>query len=93
MTVVYYSRKFAPSESERGERMAKISLKAARVNAGYNLVEAAALLNISKTTLVKWEQCKTYPDAVAIENICRVYNVHYDDISFLRSSSLKANQN
>ena len=71
--------------------MAKITLKAARVNAGYNLVEAASLLDISKTTLVKWEQYKTFPNAAAIEKICHVYGVHYDDISFLQSSSLKAN--
>ena len=68
--------------------MSKLSLKAARINAGYNQEKAAALLGISKTTLIKWEQGKTFPNAAAIEKICTVYRVHYDDISFLPNGSL-----
>ena len=71
--------------------MAKISLKAARINAGYNQTQAAALLNVTKTTLVKWEKGTTFPNALAIERICSVYKIHYDDISFLPSDSLLAN--
>lgn len=67
--------------------MPKLSLKAARINAGYNQEQAASLLNISKATLVKWETGKTFPNAPAIEKICSVYRVHYDDITFLPSSS------
>lgn len=69
----------------------KMTLRAARVNAGYSQMEAASLLGISKTTLVKWEQGRTFPDAPAIEKICSVYRTHYDNISFLPASSLKAN--
>lgn len=34
----------------------KISIKAARVNAGYTIVEAAKRLGISPSTLVSWEK-------------------------------------
>lgn len=71
--------------------MAKLSLRAARINAGYTQSDAAELLGVSKTTLVKWEQGKTFPNAAAIEKICSLYRVHYDDISFLPSGSLLAN--
>ena len=67
---------------------AKMTLKAARVNAGYTQQEAAELLGIAKATLVKWEKGKTFPDAPAIEKICSVYHSHYDNISFLPSDSL-----
>ena len=67
---------------------AKMTLRAARVNAGYTQEEAAKLLGIAKATLVKWEQGKTFPDAPAIEKICSVYRSHYDNISFLPSDSL-----
>ena len=70
--------------------MAKMTLKAARINAGYNQSQAASLLNVTKTTLVKWEKGTTFPNALAIKRICSVYNICYDDISFLPSDSFLA---
>lgn len=69
--------------------MTKLSLKAARINAGLTQRQAAALLKISTPTLIKWEQGKTFPNASMIEKICGMYDVHYDDISFCQSVSLK----
>lgn len=63
--------------------MAKMTLRAARVNAGLSQTEAANLLNVSKTTLVKWEKGLTFPNVPAIEKICDLYRTHYDDIIFL----------
>ena len=68
--------------------MAQITLRAARINAGYTQKEAAGLLGISKTTLVKWEQGRTFPDVSAVEKICNLYHAHYEDICFLPTSSL-----
>lgn len=34
----------------------QITLKAARINAGLTVMEAAKLLKISHTTLIKWEK-------------------------------------
>ena len=62
--------------------MKKISLKAARVNAGYSQKQAAILLGISNKTLCSWENGKTFPDQPAIEKICALYGVSYDMIDF-----------
>ena len=63
--------------------MKKISLKAARVNAGYSQKEAAELLGISNKTLCSWENGKTFPDQPMIEKICSfsgAENIHKSDI-------------
>ena len=43
--------------------MTRITLKAARVNAGYSQEEAAILLNISPYTLSNWERGVSMPKA------------------------------
>lgn len=62
--------------------MKKISLKAARVNAGYSQKEAAEQLGISNKTLCSWENGKTYPGQPMIEKLCDLYGVTYDMIDF-----------
>lgn len=62
--------------------MKKISLKAARVNAGFSQKEAAKVLDISNKTLCSWENGKTYPDQPMIEKLCALYGVTYDMIDF-----------
>ena len=62
--------------------MKKISLKAARVNAGLSQKEAAKILDISNKTLCSWENGKTYPDQPMIEKLCILYGVTYDMIDF-----------
>lgn len=62
--------------------MKKISLKAARVNAGYSQKDAAVQLGISNKTLCSWENGKTFPDQPMIEKICGLYGVTYDMIDF-----------
>lgn len=70
--------------------MFKITLEAARVNAGYTQKEAAKLLNISNKTLQSWEIGKTFPNADKIAEICELYHIPYDCINFLPKRSLKA---
>lgn len=63
-----------------------ITLKAARINA--NLTQAAALQaysdqsgkTISQSTLIKWEQNKTFPTVQQFKVLCRIYGVEMDDI-------------
>jgi DNA-binding XRE family transcriptional regulator len=62
--------------------MKKISLKAARVNAGLSQKDAAKALGISNKTLCSWENRKTFPDQPMIEKICVLYGVTYDMIDF-----------
>lgn len=62
--------------------MKQISLKAARVNAGYSQKEAAKILGISNKTLCSWENGKTFPDQPMIVKLCELYGVTYDMIAF-----------
>lgn len=62
--------------------MPRITLTAARVNAGYSQKRAAELLGISNKTLCNWENGKTFPDQPMIEKICNLYGVTYDMINF-----------
>lgn len=68
--------------------MLKISLKSARVNAGYTQSQVAKVLKISNKTLQKWENGETFPSAVRIAQLCDLYGVHYDNINFLPNNSL-----
>lgn len=62
--------------------MPKISLKAARVNAGMSQNVAAEKIGVSKKTLSNWEKGVTFPKQPAIEKMCELYNVKYDQIDF-----------
>ena len=68
--------------------MLKISLKSARVNAGYSQKSASAELGISNKTLSSWENGVTVPKADMIDKICRLYNVEYDSVIFLTNNPL-----
>ncbi len=63
--------------------MMKMTLKAARVNAGLTQKEAAAALGISNKTLCNWENGISFPKADKVEKICSLYGVSYDNIIFL----------
>lgn len=63
----------------------QISLKAARVNAGLTVIEAAKLLGIGKDTLIKWEKDPRVVNTLKQENISSVYKISIDNIFFGRS--------
>lgn len=60
-----------------------MTLKAARVNAGFTQEKAAELLGVSSRTIMLWEMGKTFPNVPAIEKIQKLYDVSYSDIIFL----------
>ena len=66
----------------------KITLASARVNVGLNQKQAASELGISNKTLCSWENGESFPDALQIEKICKLYGVPYDNINFLPSNPL-----
>ena len=66
----------------------KITLKAARVNAGLSQKEAADRLGISNKTMGNWENCVCFPPADMIPKICELYGVSYDNLNFLPTNSL-----
>lgn len=52
----------------------KVSLTAARVNAGFTLKEAAKLLSVSERTISRWESGKASPTVDRFIELCRLYN-------------------
>lgn len=68
--------------------MGKITLRAARVNAGLLQKEASQLLGVSNKTLSSWENNITVPRADMIDKICNLYKVGYDNLIFLPGNPL-----
>lgn len=68
--------------------MLKISLRAARINAGLTQKEASAHLGISNKTLLNWEKGVTFPNTNMILKICKLYGVSFDNLNFLPDDSL-----
>lgn len=60
----------------------KISLAAARKNAGLTQKQTCEALNISKTTLVNYEKGRTIPDCKVAGEIAKLYNMSTDNIKF-----------
>lgn len=69
----------------------KISLKAARVNAGLTQEAVAAMLKKSKVTIINWEKGKTSIDKGNFDALCRLYSVDEDNI-LLPSIATKSKQ-
>lgn len=69
--------------NKKGGRAMGMSLKAARVNRNLKQQEAAKLLKVSVYTLINWEKGKSYPNAIQIKDIEKIYKISYDDIIFL----------
>ena len=66
----------------------KITIAAARVNAGLSQKQAASQLGVSNRTLCSWENGESFPNAVQIEKICELYGIPYDNLNFLPSNPL-----
>ena len=58
----------------------KISLAAARVNAGYQQEVAAAKLHVDTATLRSWEKGRTVPGYDKFMEICKLYRYPADFI-------------
>ena len=62
----------------------KISIKAARVNAGKTQAEIAKALHVGKQTIVSWENGKTSPTVEKAQAFCSFCDVPLDRVTFLR---------
>lgn len=58
----------------------KITLKALRVNAGLTQKQAASMIGVTKKTLSNWEQYRTFPDAVRLKRLCKIYGCNIDNV-------------
>lgn len=62
----------------------KISIAAARVNAGKTQEELANALHVGKQTIISWEKGKTSPTVDMAQRLCDYLHVPFDRVSFLR---------
>ena len=60
--------------------MKKLSLKAARVNAGLTQEEAEQAINVTGKTLISWEKGVTHPTVDKLLRLCSPYDVQISDI-------------
>lgn len=60
-----------------------ITLKALRVNAGYDQKTAAQKIGVTPETLGSWERGKSFPNVPQISKLEDLYGVTYADINFL----------
>ena len=58
----------------------QITLKAARVNAGFTQEEVEHSLGVSKRTLIRWENGETQPKRGMFLALCCLYGVRPEDI-------------
>ena len=63
----------------------KITLRAARINAGLTQSEAAKKLDVSKDSISNWERGRTCPDVSLLKKIESLYGVDYKDIIFCQN--------
>lgn len=57
-----------------------ITLKAARVNAGYTQGEIAERMGVSNVTISNWEKGKKYPTLIQADALVRLYGITLNDI-------------
>lgn len=62
--------------------MQKITLKAARVNAGFTQAMVAEKIGVSVSSIKNWENGVSFPTQPSIEALCELYGVVYDNINF-----------
>lgn len=55
--------------------MVRITLKAARVNAGLTQQQVEAATGIARSTLTRWENGKVSPRMDDLEKLCALYGV------------------
>ncbi len=61
----------------------RITIKAARINAGLTQKRAAELLGVSNKTLVNFETGKAFPRVDFVDKLSVLYNIPKDDFIFL----------
>lgn len=60
--------------------MYKVTLEAARVNAGLNQAQAAEKIGVALTTICRWETGKSKPPFDKALKMCEVYDVPFEMI-------------
>lgn len=61
-----------------------ISIKAARVNAGYTQAEVAERINKTKNTIASYESYATYPDIKTAQALAEIFGMPFDEIIWVQ---------
>lgn len=67
--------------------MAKMTMAAARVNAGKTQAEAAKEMGVAVNTVSRWERGESYPSGRRLNGIEACYGVSLNDIIFLPANN------
>lgn len=67
----------------------RVTIKAARINAGLEQKEAAKRIGVTVQTLLNWEKGRTAPTIDLAIKMCEVYGVNLDDLIFLTQNPTK----
>ena len=70
--------------------MYRVSLRAARANAGMTQRDAPKSLNVSNSTILSWEKGKTSPRIDQLRKLCDTYGVPMDLIFLPEKCTLSA---
>nr|DAQ68503.1 MAG TPA: Helix-turn-helix XRE-family like protein [Caudoviricetes sp.] len=62
----------------------KLSLKAARINAGFEAREVAEKIGVAKLTVYHWENGTAMPSLKVAQKLCDLYGLGLGDIDFFR---------
>ena len=60
----------------------KVTYKAARINAGLNLVDASKEIGVNKSTLCAYENGKRDPNTSVLLKMCDAYGCEIGDLKF-----------
>ena len=63
----------------------KVTIKAARINAGKTQAEVAEALHVGRTTVINWECGHTSPSVEKAEEFCALCNIPFDHVTFSRA--------
>ncbi len=66
----------------------KISLAAARVNAGLTQAEVAEKMGVTANTVVNWEKGKATPSIVVARKLVNLYGLELNNIFFPEEANL-----
>lgn len=68
----------------------QLTLKALRAQKNWSQKQAAEAVGINPATWYNYEHAKSYPNALTIRKIEKVFGVQYDDIIFLPNDMMKS---
>lgn len=70
-------------------QIGKLPMKALRVASGYTQKEVAEIVGVSRITYMKWENYESYPDALQLINLAKIFKCSLDTFYFPVDASQK----